>query len=231
MSPTFFRRKEKKYILSQARFEQVQRTIEAHMDRDNYHYATIQTVYFDNAHDELVIASIAADDYKYKIRARSYGAHSPDTVYLEIKSKLDGTVYKRRIKLTRQQYEAYINRGELPESSQVMREIDHIVRTKQLAPKQYIAYDRVAYAARDGSSLRITFDANLRSRRTNLDIGRDQECETFFASGDVIMEIKSRSGMPAWLVDCLNHNHMYPSSFSKYGKIYQRHVLQGVVYA
>ena len=107
-----------------------------------------------------------------------------------------------------------------------MREVDYLFKGKRLEPKMFIAYERQAFAAKDDSGLRVTFDANLRSRTHSLDLNKTSDCDDYFNEPTFIMEIKSHSGMPTWLVDALSCHQIYPSSFSKYGRIYQQRANQ-----
>lgn len=220
MPQQFFKRREKKYLLTRLEYELIKRDLARHMRPDKHHVSHVYSVYFDNDNDDLVINSLESSDYRYKVRARSYGRASSGMIFLEIKSKLDGTVYKRRVKLTIDEYRAYLA-GQKLADSQVMNEIDYVISKKSLRPKIFIAYDRLAYAAADGSSLRVTIDHNLRSRSHDTDIARIDDCENYFADDErFIMEIKSSGGLPGWLTDSLSRHHIYPSSFSKYGKIF-----------
>lgn len=231
MTQLFFKRTEKKYLLNTLEYQLIVRDIHAHMQPDAHYQSHINNVYFDTPHDELVIASIAATDYKYKVRARNYGSDSRGTVFLEIKSKLEGTVYKRRVKLTDGQYLSYLASKEPQRDDQVMHEVDYLFRDKQLLPKLFIAYDRQSFAARDDSGLRITFDANLRSRQHDVLLEKTDECQPYFDEDTFIMEIKSPGGLPQWLTQSLSKHQIYPSSFSKYGKIYQKNHVERLAYA
>ena len=219
MPQQFFKRREKKYLLSRLEYDLIKRDIAANMQPDKHHISHIYTVYFDTEHNDLVIRSLESSDYKYKVRARSYGRASSDAVFLEIKSKLDGTVYKRRVKMTHDEYQKYLAGG-ARQDSQVMDEIDYLFRKKSLRPKMFIAYDRLAYASPDDSGLRITIDHNLRSRSDDLEISHTDNCRRYFDDDRFIMEIKSHGGLPTWLTDSLGKHQIYPSSFSKYGKIF-----------
>lgn len=108
------------------------------------------------------------------------------------------------------------------DDSQVMREVDFIFKKDRLSPKMLIIVERESFAAADDSDSRITFDSNVRSRTGNLDIARTGGCELYFDEPTVIMEVKTAAGMPAWLVETLSAHQIYPSSFSKYGKMYQK---------
>lgn len=222
MSQKFFKRDEKKYLLSALEYHTIIAEVQRHMQPDKFFQSSVFNVYFDTPQDDLVIASISSPNYKYKVRARSYGKASKGTVFLEIKSKLDGTVYKRRAEMNDHEYKTYLASGTTPDDGQVMREVDYLFKGKQLEPKMFIAYERQAFAAKDDSDLRVTFDANLRSRSHNLDLNKTSDCDDYFEEPTIIMEIKSHGGMPAWLIDTLSTHQIYPSSFSKYGQIYQK---------
>lgn len=230
MTKNFFRRNEKKYLLGQDEYSVVRQEIERHMLRDNYFHSPIYNVYFDTPTNDLVIASLEQPDYKYKIRARTYGDTSAGKVFLEIKSKLDGVVYKRRAELSVEEYAKYLSSG-VYKDSQVMRELAYLFTEKQLEPKLFIAYERRAYAATDDSDLRVTFDAKLRSRTHDVAIDKLDGCTDYFPDDTRIMEVKTRYGMPPWLVDLLSTNELYPTSFSKYGQIYQKNNKREVEYA
>jgi SPX domain protein involved in polyphosphate accumulation len=232
MSQQFFRRSEKKYLLSTDQYERVRREIERYMKPDAFFESMINNVYFDTKDDDLIIESLESPDYKYKVRVRSYGDPAKaQHVFFEIKSKLDGTVYKRRAKLTLDEYERYL-RGDLEVRGQVMRELDYLFTHKALLPKIVISYMRHAYTACDeASDLRITFDSALRSRTHQLSITAPLGGEEYFDTPTYIMEVKTRMGMPLWLTHLLGVQQVYPVSFSKYGKIYQKMQYKETVYA
>ena len=48
----------------------------------------------------------------------------------------------------------------------------------------------------------------------------------YFDQNYYIMEIKTLSSMPLWLVRSLSELKIYPTSFSKYGSIYQKNKLK-----
>ena len=69
--------------------------------------------------------------------------------------------------------------------------------------------------------MRLTFDFNLRSRVNNLTLDND-DGEKYFKDDLIIMEAKAMGGLPLWFVRTLSELKIYPTSFSKYGKIYER---------
>ena len=139
MSKNFFKRKEKKYLLSREQFEKVRAKIEEKMAHDGFFESEIYNIYFDNAQNELISQAISSEDYKCKVRARNYGKNYAEEAFLEIKSKIDGTVFKRRIKLKMRDFEEFLRTGKL-EKSQVGREILHIFEEKNLKPKWFFRF-------------------------------------------------------------------------------------------
>lgn len=226
MAKDFFKRKEKKYILTQKQFEDFKNLLEQKMERDPYYVTQNNTIYFDNANDEMIVNSIHGTEYKCKVRARHYAGTGQ--TFLEIKSKIFGTVFKRRIILTLDQYNDFLETGQLPKS-QIGREISYVFEDKDLYPKIFIIYNRTSYKAREErSDLRITFDEDLRSSTQNLDITLDEEMIRYFEGPRIIMEIKTKEGMPTWLVNYISSHHIYPQSFSKYGKIFTKARLESL---
>lgn len=223
MSKNFFKRKERKYLLPREQFEKIRSEIESRMDRDSYYETEIYNIYFDNDDNELISQSVQSEDYKCKVRARSYGKKYAHEAFVEIKSKVEGTVFKRRIKLSSEDFVKFVKTGQL-EDSQVGREIKHIFSEKNLKPKVFIAYDRFSYKSRTKRELRITFDANLRYKHTNFNLKTDDGAQEFFENPTYIMETKTMFGFPEWFVEYLSKEKIYPTSFSKYGKIYQQNM-------
>jgi len=100
MSEFVFKRYEIKFILTPEQHKTVLEEISPYMKMDKYGESTIQSLYYDTPDYLLIRRSIDKPEYKEKIRVRSYGlASENDKVYLEIKKKAFGVVFKRRISL------------------------------------------------------------------------------------------------------------------------------------
>ena len=93
-----FRRYEKKYFLSPRQQEQLLRRIAPYIKEDAFDSYTICNIYYDTPDWRLIRASLEKPAYKEKLRVRSYGVPTEtDRVFVELKKKFDGVVYKRRI--------------------------------------------------------------------------------------------------------------------------------------
>ena len=95
---TVFRRYELKYILTLSEKETILEAMRPHMELDRYGRTTIRNIYFDTENYRLIRHSIEKPLYKEKLRVRSYAQATADsTVFVELKKKYDGVVYKRRL--------------------------------------------------------------------------------------------------------------------------------------
>lgn len=177
---------------------------------------------------DLIRASLQKPVYKEKLWLRCYGQPAmEDDVYLELKKRLNGVVYKRRLSLPLHEAEEYLQ-GEcsLRGRGQIAEEIEWFVSRYRPAPKLLLAYDRVALYGEDDPQLRITFDQNVRWRNHDLNMSHGSHGNLLIPGGDVLMEIKAFAAIPLWLSSILSDNKLYPISFSKYGTWYQDYYLQ-----
>ena len=124
-----FKRVEKKYPIDESKKDMLLSLIKDRLVADSHGKSTICSLYLDTPDRQLIRASIDARTYKEKLRIRSYGVPQKDTmVFLEIKKKYKGVVYKRRVKMPLSTAEEYISNGTPPFDSQIMREIDYAMK-------------------------------------------------------------------------------------------------------
>ena len=223
-----FKRNEKKYLLSPERYEALWAELSPRLVPDEYFSSTVCSVYYDSDDYELIRRSIEAPVYKEKLRVRSYGVPAPDgTVFVELKKKFKGTVYKRRVQTTAERAETWLSgRSPAPENSQVCREIDWFLHMHSPSPKIFIACDREAYVADDAPELRFTFDRSIRRRENELSLCDGTHGAPLLDAGQVLMEIKIPDAAPLWLADTLSRLEVFPTGFSKYGSCYKSGLVQ-----
>ncbi len=220
---TCFRRVEKKYIINRGQYEAMLKGIERYTEPDAHGQSTVCNIYYDTDFYQLIGTSLENPFYKEKLRVRSYGVPGDDdNVFIEIKKKFDGVVYKRRAVMSAKEAKEYLGDGAPPEDSQIIREIDWFMKRYDPGPKAFIGYEREAYIGKDDPNLRITFDTNLRGRSVDLDIGSGDGGSLIIPGSDTIMEIKIPDCAPIWLCQLLSENGIFPTSFSKYGTYYKQ---------
>lgn len=222
MYENIFKRVEQKYVLTEQEYKLLLKKINKHLKKDKYFKSTICNIYFDTINNDLIINSLEKPIFKEKIRLRSYQVPNiNDDVFLEIKEKYKGIVGKRRIKIKLKDFYTYLETNNYDKDNQIMNEINYYFKYYDLKPAIYIAYDRLSYCGVDDNSLRITIDSNLRSRNSDLNLELGDAGKCYFKDKNYIMEIKTLGSMPLWLVRSLSELKIYPTSFSKYGSIYQ----------
>lgn len=228
-----FRRLEKKYLISKSQYIQLTEALKDHIVADEFGESTIHNIYFDTPDFRLIRASIEKPTvYKEKLRIRSYGKPERNSnVFVELKKKYKGIVYKRRVDMTYDESIRYLfMREPPPEPSQVTREIDSFMSFyKKLRPMVSLFYDRVAYYAKDDHELRFTFDTNIRYRYRELDLSYGDYGTVILDKDSYILEIKCIHSMPLWLTRELDRLRIYPSSYSKYGTAYKQMLSQGII--
>lgn len=226
-----FQRYEKKYLMAQEKYSALRKRLADRIAVDRYGLHTICNLYYDTDHYDLIRTSLDKPVYKEKLRLRSYGIPgSTDTVFLEIKKKYDGIVYKRRIPMPLCEAETYLSGGSISgtaDGNQIQKEIDWFIRFYNPKPRVYIAYDRLACYAVQDPELRITFDQNIRFRTGNLTLAKGDSGIPVTEPGMVLMELKLAESMPLWLCRIVNEIGIYPVSFSKYGACYSEYLMYG----
>ena len=189
MNQEIFKRVEKKYLLTEKQYEKLLERTKEHLEKDKYYKNTICNVYFDTDNYDLIVQSLEKPTYKLKIRLRSYNVpHLEDQVFLEIKNKYKGIVWKRRVKISLKDFYNYLETG--------------------------------TYYDKDNKNFRITFDKNIRSREEDLNLEYGDAGKLYFKDKTCIMELKTLDALPLWFTKIINELKIYPTSFSKYGKIY-----------
>lgn len=267
-----FERKEVKYVVSAAQYERFRALIDPYMTLDVYGEARVNSVYFDTPARELIERSLDKPLYKEKLRMRWYECNATttqmtanadavtqatvhasnlaaDPVFVELKKKFKGIVYKRRVSCSRKAAQAYLlgicpyeeavrtfpldgqtlADAELaPRSMQIAREIDAFcARWNTLVPSMLISCDRIALALREEfaaqENVRITFDTHLVYEDLAASGTHEPKGRTCAILDPTcfVMEIKVAGPYPMWLVEALDACDIRPQSFSKYGEAYK----------
>jgi hypothetical protein len=230
MAVEVFNRYENKYLLDGERALWLQDRLTGSMEPDVHNgrgaLYTIANLYYDTDDNHLIRTSLAKPKYKEKLRLRAYGVPAgADEVYVEIKKKVRGLVNKRRSALPLDEAYAFL-RGEPlvyrpPMNRQVLQEAAYLTQRAALRPALCLAYERRAYFGVGRHDLRVSFDTNLRARRTALRLEAGTHGAPLLDGDMWVMEIKVARSIPIWLCRLLSELRVYPVSFSKYGTEYK----------
>lgn len=215
-------RVEMKYVLTNVQLSYLKSALDSYMKVDQYGKTSIASLYYDTPDFRLIRTSLEKPEYKEKIRLRSYGLANEQTkVFLELKRKVSGLVYKRRIALKEKDATSILD-GDLYNDEQISKEIMYFSNYyKNLVPAFLIIYDRVAYFD-PNSDLRLTIDENPRYRTKELNLHTSLDGTPLLENGGAILEIKVQGAMPLWLTKILSEGGIYQSSFSKVGEAYKK---------
>lgn len=225
---TVMKRYELKYLLNPQQRAALLGAMEGRMAPDSFGLTSIASLYYDTPDYRLIRASLEQPMFKEKLRLRAYGlATDTSPVFLELKRKAYGLVYKRRVKTTLPQVEKFFAReGDICAGGQINREIVTFRNYyNRLVPACMIIYDRTAYVDLEGD-LRLTIDGAPRYRTDRLDLTRDMEGIPLLPPGWSILEVKVQSALPLWLASALSDAKIYKTSFSKYGEAYRQQLLK-----
>lgn len=231
-----FKRYERKYILNEEQYKYIIEAIPKYMELDNHCIKNgkynIYNIYLDTENNDIIRRSISENTYKEKIRIRTYKVleDENENVFLELKKKICGVVFKRRTVITYKEAINFISNNKLPVKytyidNQVIQEINHFLNLNKVYPKVYISYERIAYFAKDNKNFRLTFDSNIKSRRNNINFNNDICDLKLLEDGKYLMEVKINSSIPIWFVNILSNLKLYKQSFSKYGNEYKNYNL------
>ncbi len=218
-----FQRIEKKYLLDQKQYQELKEKLMDHVVPDKYFETSIRSLYYDTDKFELIRRSIEKPEYKEKLRVRSYGkADQDDEVFVELKKKLDGMVYKRR---TKARYADLMNNIEKADfkDRQVGNEIRYALNYYgKLRPAVYIGCKRHSYSGKDDESLRVTFDSDISYRMKDLSLNESDKDKK--VTDKIVMELKVKDAMPLWLTSLLDEVKAYPRGFSKVGTAFMKEI-------
>lgn len=189
---------------------------------------TVRSIYYDTSNFDYYHEKIDGIKVRKKIRIRSYDQKADNNlVFLEIKNKYDNFIGKNRAPIQ------YHNLGNLLKSKSVEtftltnngyansvsdgeKFLHHILKA-DLKPTILIVYEREAFFSKFDSSLRITFDKNLRyydkPNLNNLYMDTDLEPGS---PNHFVLEIKFNSGYPKWLQNIVQEFGLIRRSVSKY---------------
>lgn len=230
-----FKRYEKKYLLTKEEYDLLIPRLLKYMNLDEHckggkNYS-IYSIYYDTDNNDVIRHSISKPYYKEKLRLRSYKVpkKATDEVFLELKKKINGIVSKRRIVISLEEADNFINHGIRPGSdnfvdNQVMNEIEYYLKNNKVKPAIYIGYSRKAFFAKDNHDFRLTFDSCITTRRYDINLESGCYGDELLEKNQYLMEIKILGAIPIWLTNILTELKIYNTNFSKYGNEFMRYV-------
>lgn len=189
---------------------------------------TVRSIYYDTIRLDDYRDKLAGLKIRKKIRMRCYNEleiNSP--VFLEVKRKYENRISKNRApvmfcNLNRILYSSdidnnLIKKKNYPDERNDAAKFFYLVKMNNCTPVVLVVYEREAFFSKHDSTLRITFDKNLRSsafpKPQDLfkNAGLKPALQKYF-----ILEVKFYSGFPKWLQNVISHFEIGRQALSKY---------------
>lgn len=231
MAISTFKRYENKYMITKEQLDELMPILMEHMELDGHCTSdkgyNVYNVYYDTIDNELIRKSTSKPYYKEKLRIRSYVIpKTEDKIFLEMKKKIDGVVNKRRATVTLEEAYNFIDKGIRPNvtkyiDNQVLNEMEQFLKHYKIVPTAFISYSRIALFDKIDKDFRMTFDNEIRVRRTNVRLENGEPGDNILDPNLYIMEVKVISALPLWFVRELSRLKIYRRGFSKYGYEYK----------
>ncbi len=213
-------RVEDKYIIPKADFYELRERISSIIPTDHFSVNggyKISSLYFDDLYDSNYLETVAGNPVRKKYRIRLYN-DSFETIKLEVKTKLYSRISKESCSITRDEFNRLLS-GETVEwgdtRTHPKTQFNEAILTRGLRPRVIVTYEREAFICEDGNT-RITFDCNVRASDQIELFGQPNVIYDRLVDGDYVLEVKYDEFIPDYLLQVLEQNSMWQTSFSKY---------------
>jgi hypothetical protein len=236
-------RLEYKYLIAHDKIDDLREAIRPFVNLDEYTQNrsqkeyTVRSIYFDTMRFNDYHDKLAGLKVRKKLRIRGYNELKNESiVFLEVKRKYGSHISKNRASVLHYNLEAILRTGDIkhllsyqkkyPDESHDANKFFYLLKIKNNYPIINVVYEREAFFSKLDSTLRITFDKNLRS------IALPNFSELFSESGvqkamngHFILEIKFYNGFPVWLQKILSEFGSARTALSKYTICIDNHII------
>lgn len=228
-------RLEYKYLVHNRYLDSLRRMLQPYVDLDQHvqddrevQEYTVRSIYYDTSRMEYYHEKLAGIRTRKKLRIRGYNHYDKQNiVFLEIKRKYENYIGKNRSALKYHDLGELLKTGDIEEfaltENGFAKSIEdgerflHHMNMKSLKPVVLVVYDREAFFSKFDSSLRITFDKNLRYMSFPKLGHLYNDSELRYALKDhFVFEIKFYAGFPSWLSQILTKLELSRKAVSKY---------------
>lgn len=227
MALEIFRRREQKYLITKKQYKELFIRVSSYMRPDkngNDGRYTVSSLYFESPKNTIYFETKNKLKYRQKLRLRTYDETDEDsTAFFEIKQKHKKVVNKRRLLMSLQEANRYLQ-ADLSDplsqykttNAQVMKEIHYFRQLYELYPEMVVSYDRHALHGVEDDQLRMTFDFDLRARSEDLFLEHGSYGDYFIDPNLVVLEVKVNDAVPLWLARILQDLNCEQRSASKF---------------
>lgn len=207
-------RYEYKYMVGEAVALGVRAFVSSYLELDEFSASRpsfsypVHSLYLDSPDLFLYQNTINGDRNRFKLRLRFYDENADRPVFFEIKRRVNNTIQKERAAVRRDAVE-FLLAGHRPEAGCLVRDTPEarhalesftgLVHRLAAVPQSHVYYEREAWVGRDGQSLRITFDRDVRTeRRYTLSLDPRIAAPVPVFGSAVVLELKFTTRFPLW---------------------------------
>ena len=228
-------RRELKFQIPLSLVEPISQYLEFFAEMDKYsHLAhqgfyTINSLYLDSPSMVLLERKRANQTPRFSVRIRSYGSSPNYPAFLEIKSKADMFIHKRRAVISCADTVEFLKSGVAKPGNPdlahpVMKAACYHILNLGLAPRLMTQYQRKAYFGRFDMYSRVTFDRRMRCyKESDYNIFPNPQSlinydhqEQYVEDANVVLEIKCEAKIPFWMTDLIIRFQLRQMQYSKY---------------
>lgn len=231
-------RHEAKYIVPYTLMPEIRRYLHPYVVRDKHGVGEVpkylvRTIQLDSRSLCLHYAKEVEALNRFKLRIRTYGTDGMAPYFVEIKRKLRNVIVKSRSVLKAGQYspELFLNPGAhilFSSEKEHMNYLDFLRLSQEIGaqPVTMIQYERESYMGRLEDYARVTLDTRVcyqmtpsydfghvngsRWRRIDTPTGLRTDYAAF------VLELKSKMGIPRWMLDFVRAFNLVRVGFCKY---------------
>lgn len=237
VSPLILERYELKYLIPLDLVEPISQYVEMYCEMDYYsqiepdHFYVINSLYFDSDDFKIFNYKQLSQANRFNLRIRSYGRNPTVPYFFEVKKKKNDIIRKIRTKVFEPDLNIFMNQVlegavDITEKSQAaINEFLYWHYLLQVQPKVLTQYRRKAYLSTVDDYARVTFDRDMRFHaESNWNVIPNEQMLQHYDHGDVfkdtqslvILELKSTTKVPLWIIDLIKYFNLRRESVSKF---------------
>lgn len=202
-----------------------------HKDPDSK-FTIVENLHFDSPDLHSYHDSMEKKKERYKLRIRYYAQNGlpEQKLFFEIKSKVDKETQKVRVAIKKKWLAPFLAEGIFPkkkilavnpgksrsEIMEIMDQLTYFIHEKQHRPILKSSYMRFAFKLRESSSVRLTFDRDIRYTRLSFSEEPRLAYEKEINPNDLICEVKIGDPKYMDLIERFTSEFGKASGFSKY---------------
>ena len=176
----------------------------------------IRSLYFDDINSTSYYEKLDGVLFRKKYRIRLYNGDDK-FIRLECKHKHNNMTAKEQALINRDICDKIINGSyDIETEDEVLKKFLIDIKTKHLIPSVIVDYRRVAYTY-PISTVRVTFDFNIRSGRYNYNLyDNDDSKEEVMEDNLVVLEVKFDEVLPLQIANVIETIPSYRQAVSKF---------------